>query len=327
LRSRTKIILSIGLVGIISVGIIGALIYLDTNTAINPQYPDFITSNEDYFVTRIGDVPNIDESTYQLSVSGLIDNPGAFSLDELRSLDMVDLPLTTECIGNKDKGPLVPTAIWQGFVLYDFLVSLGLSENATGVQYRAADGYYASHTMDQVKDNGILAALYMNGEVIPPNQGFPLRILNPGYYGAKQPAWVTEIEVINRSLSDYWDDRGWDSSPPMEVDSLIFFPQDQVNLNVNDTLEIGGAAFGGTRVTHVEYTHDSGATWDTADIVQSMDADNVWIFWGAQITFPDPGTFTLAIRATDINNNTQTEDDTDYTDGTSVWPKLTITVT
>ncbi len=291
------------------------------------EFPDFFTKNEDYFVTRIGAVPDIDRDTYQLEIKGLIESPTNFSLQELQALNLTDLPLTIECIGNPFTGKLVSTAMWRGFKLYDLLETLGISEGATGVRYMAADGYYASHTMDQLENNGVLGALYMNGVEIPPIHGFPLRILNPGYYGVKQPAWVTEIEVIDRPLEDFWQDRGWDTSPPMEIDSKIFFPGGyRPSVNVSQNLKVGGCAFGGTRVKYVEYTIDDGLTWNNATIVQQIDADNVWVFWEFEISFSSVGQFTLQVRATDINDNQQIKTDTSYLDGTSSWPLIVINV-
>ncbi|MFW9919602.1 MAG: molybdopterin-dependent oxidoreductase, partial [Candidatus Thorarchaeota archaeon] len=229
--------------------------------------------------------------------------------------------------GNGANGKLVGTAMWRGFNVYDLLESLGLSENATGVKYLAADGYYASHTLDQLENNGVLGALYMNGVEIPPVQGFPLRILNPGYYGIKQPAWVTEIEVIDRPLEDYWEDRGWDTSPPIAVDSKIFFPSGSTSINVEQDLRIGGCAFGGTRVKLVQYTVDDGATWNNATIVQQIDADNVWVFWEISVSFSSIGQVILQTRATDVNDNQQIRTDTSPLDGTSSWPMLIINVT
>ncbi|MFW9845941.1 MAG: molybdopterin-dependent oxidoreductase [Candidatus Thorarchaeota archaeon] len=290
------------------------------------EYPDFITKNKDYYLTRIGDVPQIDRDTYELEIRGLVENPRSFSLDELYALNLTEMPLTVECIGNSEDGPLIGTAVWKGFNVYELLQSLGISENATGVKYRAADGYFASHTLDQLINNGVMGALYMNGVEIPPVQGFPLRILNPGYYGVKQPAWVTRIEVIDRPLEDYWEDFGWDTSPPMPIDSHIFFPDTYVTINVNENLRIGGCAFGGTRVKVVEYTIDYEATWNEASIVQQMDADNVWVFWEIDISFSEATQVILQVRATDINNNQQNKTDSYYLDGTSMWPHLTITV-
>jgi hypothetical protein len=290
------------------------------------HYPDFITTNEDYYITRIGSVPDIDESSYRLIITGLVKTPRTFTIEELRKLDMVEFPLTVECIGNSPEGPLLSTAIWKGFRLYDLLVSLGLDDNATGVQYRAADGYYASHTLEQIKTNGIIGALYMNGEVIPPNHGFPLRFLNPGYYGVKQPAWVTEVEVIDRPIKDYWEDRGWDCSPPMAIDTTIYFPRDGVRVKAGEPLEVGGAAFGGTRVTSVEVTMDGGKTWQDAEIVKSVDVDNVWVFWKATLIFPEVGKITVNVRASDILGNVQQEDDPDRYDGANDWPVLNVWV-
>lgn len=289
-------------------------------------FPDFITSNEDYYVTRIGEVPEIDEASYLLKVTGLVDNPRDFTLEELRAFTQVEMPLTVECIGNAPEGPLLSTALWKGFILYDFLVALGLDESATGVQYRAADGYYASHTIDQIKNNGVFAALYMNGEVIPALHGFPLRILNPGYHGVKQPAWVTEIEVIDMPVKDYWEKLGWDCSPPMAIDSTIFFPGDGIRVGVGEILEIGGAAFGGTRVKTVEVTTDKGVTWHEAEIVEAMDTDNLWVFWRANLTFQTAGKYSMNVRATDSRGNTQPENDPDKYDGKNDWPLLKITV-
>lgn len=289
-------------------------------------YPDFITTNADYYITRIGSVPTIDPGDYRLEVSGLVDTPKSLSLEELYAMDMNEFPLTVECIGNTPEGPLISTAVWEGFLLYDLLLSLGIDETATGVQYRAADGYYASHTMDQIKDNGIIGALYMNGDVIPAKHGFPLRILNPGYHGVKQPAWVTEIEVIDRPIKDYWEDRGWDCSPPMAIDTTIFFPADGVQVGSGVPLTIGGAAFGGTRVARVEVTADKGQTWQDAEIVESMDVDNVWVFWEAVLTFADTGKHSIHVRATDIEGNVQQENDPDKYDGANDWPVLEVQV-
>jgi len=307
--------------------IILGIIFVDPGNNSDDEFPDFITKNSDYFVTKIGDVPDIDSDTYTLNVWGQIDNPKSFSLTELQGLDLIEKTLTTECIGNPPKGPLISTAVWKGFLIYDFLLTLGLKENATGIKYLAADGYYASHTLSQLENNGTIGALYMNGEILPATQGFPLRIVNPGAYGAKQPAWVVDIEVIDRYLEDYWDDRGWDTSPPMDVDSTIFFPQNNVNVKIGDPLTIGGAAFGGTRISKIEYTINNGLSWSQGTIIQSIDADHVWIFWSVNVTFDVQGTVTFYTKATDIYNNTQPMNDSFWQDGFNNWPKLIINVT
>jgi DMSO/TMAO reductase YedYZ molybdopterin-dependent catalytic subunit len=289
-------------------------------TDISTDFPPFITPNDDYYITRIDGIPKIDGDTYSLEVKGLVKNPAKFNLDELYSLPMKELPLTVECIGNSPNGPLLSTAVWKGFLLYDFLEKLGLDERAASVRYEGADGYFASHTLAQIKNNGVLVALYMNGVPIPPMHGYPVRILNPGYHGVKQPAWIVSMEVLDEVDKDYWEVRGWDCSPPMAVDSTIFFPKKKTTAKVNQPLVMGGAAYGGTRIAKVEITTDKGKSWKEANIVKKMDADNVWIFWEAELIFPKKGKFTVNVRSTDIHGNVQQETDPDRYNGSNDWP-------
>ncbi len=287
-------------------------------------FPDFITANDDYFVTRIGDVPEIDGASYALEVTGRVAEPRSFTMAELQALPRRERTLTVECIGNSTDGKLVSTAVWSGFDLLDLLESLGLEAGATGVRYEAADGYYATHTLEQLQTHELLGALEMNGVPIPPVHGYPLRILNPGFFGVKQPAWVTEIEVLDMPETDYWEDRGWDVSPPMDVDSRFFFPEDGATVAADESIQVGGAAYGGTRAAGVEVSFDDGGSWVEAEIVDSVDLDHVWAFWQAEVTLPGPGTYTLTARATDESGTTQPTLDDDRLDGNNTAPSIVV---
>lgn len=316
---------------IAAIGVVASLMTLGgchrgARENVTAPFPDFITSAADYYVTRIGSVPDIDPDAYRLGITGLVDQSRSYTLDELYAMPMEELPLTVECIGNATNGSLVSTAVWKGIPLYEFLVSLGLNDRATGVRYEAADGYYATHTLEQIRDNEVLLALYMNGDPIPPLHGFPVRVLNPGYYGVKQPAWVVGIDVIDRPPEDYWADRGWDVSPPMAIDTKIFSPVGSPTVQVGEALTVTGAAFGGTRVARVEASVDRGETWQEANIVEQMDADNVWVFWETEFTFDSSGTYQINIRATDIHGNTQQETEPDRYDGQNDWPMVRVRV-
>lgn len=286
-----------------------------------------MTENEDYFTTRIGDVPEIDADTYRLEVTGLVQNPRNYTLDELYSLPQKDILLTIECIGNSKNGILISTANWTGFVLADLLDSLNASWKATEVRFYAADGYFASATMNEVKSKNVIGALYMNGVPIPPLHGFPLRIINPGYHGVKQPAWVTKIEVLNTPVQDYWEQLGWRVNQKMEVDSTIFKPEDNTWYKVGDTVTVSGAAFGGGRIAYVEVTGDKGNTWVNASLVRRTDLDNVWVFFQANLSFEEPGNYTVNARATAVSGATQEEDDPDRYDGKNDWPVKKVIVT
>lgn len=327
---RRKKLVGVGITAIIltlSLIIGFSSLFINSSDIANEiDFPDFYTKTEDYFVVRIGDIPQIDELSYKLKLSGCIENPTNYSLSELRALPLIEYPLTIECIGNPSFGPLIATANWSGFHIYSLLDSLGLKSNATGVKYYAADGYYVTHTMGQLINNNVIGALYINDQVLPPIQGFPLRIINPGYYGAKQPAWVIEIEVIDMPLSDYWDDRGWDTSPRMHVDSKIFFPKNQTSMKSGKSILVGGAAYGGTRILMVEYTLNNGYDWFQAEIIKSIDYDHVWVFWLIKLKFIERGIKTIYVKATDIYNRTQPRIDSDRRDGDNSWPSLSIEI-
>ena len=326
---RNKKIVGVGaIVGVIIIGLVIVFYPVPNNNSLDylKNFPDFYTKAQDYYITRIGTIPEIDENNYELKITGSIDNPTNFSLNELRALPLIEFPLTIECIGNTPDGSLLSTANWSGFSIYNLIDSLGLKSNATGVKYYAADGYYATHTMEQLMNNTVIGALYINNQTLPPVQGFPLRIINPGYYGAKQPAWVTEIEVINMSLNDFWDDNGWDTSPSMPVDSKIFFPNNFHPVHTGDSVFLGGAAYGGTRISKVEYTLNDGLDWHQAEIIKSVDFDNVWVFWVINIIATERGYITIKVKATDIYNQTQPKTDSDFLNGDNSWPFLNIQV-
>jgi len=286
----------------------------------------FIVPVEDYFVTRIGGVPEVDGSSYVLNVTGLVTENASFTLEELRALPRVDLPLTVECIGNPAKGSLLGTAVWGGFEVYDLLESVGLEDNATAVRFSAADGYFASYTLDQLRNETVIGALWMNGDIITPEQGYPMRVVIAGYYGVKQPMWVTEIEVMDRPLEDYWTVFRWDVSPPIAIDAKFQFPSTGSTFTSNTSFEVGGVAFGGTRATGVEVTYDAGSTWIQADIVRSLDLDDLWVFWKVNVTIDTPGNHILQARATDVDGNVQPESDPNRLDGTHSWPALSVTI-
>ena len=159
-------------------------------------YPDFITPNDKYFDTRIADIPSINAESYRLKISGAIDHPSTYNLRDLLLLDMVKRTLTIECIGNLPNGPQLGTAEWRGFRIFDLLDNPGIQDDATTVKYLSADGNFTFNTIEELKNQEVIGALFMNDESIPPLYGYPLRIIFPGYFGVRQPGWIVEIQVL-----------------------------------------------------------------------------------------------------------------------------------
>jgi hypothetical protein len=296
------------------------------NKELLKEFPSFITPITDYFETRIGGIPDIKESDYQLTISGAIDNPAVLSLQDLVDLKQVEKNLTIECLGNPVNGSLLGTATWKGFRIYDLLASLGIGEKAITVKYHCADGYYTYNTIEELQNSDVIGALFMNGEPIPAKYGFPLRVIFPGYYGVRQPGWIVEMELLETSVEDYWSRKRWDTDSTMTVDSKFFFPLDNSVIGVGDTVSIGGAAYGGRRISSVEITVDDGKTWIPASISQRVDEDFVWVFWQYKFIPQNTGSVTIRSRATDQDGRIQVVADNKSLDGTNTQPTVTIHV-
>jgi hypothetical protein len=290
------------------------------------DFPEFITPVNKYFDIRLGEIPTINVNSYRLKISGSVNNPTSFSLEELKKLNMVEKTVTIECIDNPENGYLLGTAVWKGFKVFDLLTSLGIKDGASVVKYYCADGYYTLNTLEELQEREVLGALYMNGEPLLPAYGFPLRIIFPGYYGVRQPGWVVEMEVLETGSLDYWSLQGWNTDEPIDVDSKIFFPANNSSFTIGDSIRIGGAAYGSDRISSVDITVDDGNEWIPATIKRSLDEDYVWIFWEVYYTPLQAGTLTIHSRATARDGTIQPREEMEYTDGINAWPEVTISV-
>jgi hypothetical protein len=328
-----KIYLFLQRCGIILLAIAISSCERNNREELNPRhltnFPEFITPIEKYFNINIAGNHTIDGNSYRLKISGMVNHPAEFSLEQLQHLKMIQKTVTVECIDNNNNGNLLGTATWKGFDVYRLLDSLGINAGVTFAKYHCSDGYFTYNTLEELKNGGVLGALYMNGEIIPQNYGFPLRIIFPGYYGVRQPGWVVEIELLENGISDYWGQTQfdkWNTDSTIALDSKIFFPANHDTFTLGENVKVGGAAYGCRRISSVDVTVDNGKTWIPAIIKQSMDEDYVWVFWEANYTPPSAGLLTINSRATATDGRVQPQGDPDYLDGINSWPTITIFV-
>ncbi len=163
-----------------------------------------ITPNDEFFVMQIGDTPIFDMDNYKLKVDGLVTHPLELEYDEIIAMPSISLDSTLKCVsGPSDR------AAWKGVSLSHILDLAGANENAQDIIFWAADGYSSSLNMTEARADDVLLCYEMNGEPLPPNQGFPLKIVVPGHYGYKWVKWITEIEIIGYDYEGYWESRGW----------------------------------------------------------------------------------------------------------------------
>lgn len=164
-----------------------------------------ITPNDEFFVVSIGSSPNIDTENWVLSVDGLVENPLNLSYENITTFPVTSEIVTLKCVD----GP-TGTANWTGVKLKAILDMAFIEENATEVIFYGADRYSSSLTLEDASSSDVILAYEMNGEPLPVDQGYPLRVVAPGKYGYKWVKWITRIEVIDYDYKGYWESRGWD---------------------------------------------------------------------------------------------------------------------
>ncbi|MEZ4616084.1 MAG: molybdopterin-dependent oxidoreductase [Caldilineaceae bacterium] len=186
-----------------------------------------ITANEDFYRIDINTRPPvIERASWQLEVAGLFDQTEPLTLDDLMAMPAVTQPITISCISNRIGGDLISASEWTGVRLRDLLAKVGLQAEAQELAIQATDGFYESVSMQDMMDPRTLLVYGMNGETLPVEHGFPLRIYIPNRYGMKQPKWITQIEATSEKGSGYWVDRNWsaEARPASSRSSMPLLP-------------------------------------------------------------------------------------------------------
>jgi sulfane dehydrogenase subunit SoxC len=284
------------------------------------------------------DIPAVDPERFRLEVTGAVERPLALSLDELRRRERVDRPITFECAGNGrallEPRPVsqpwlteaVGTAEWGGAPLAPLLEEVGASHSAlellftgldAGIEGGEAQRYERALPIQEARE--AILAYDMNGAPLPPQHGFPLRLVVPGWYGMQNVKWLTRITVLEEPYTGFQNSVAYrmydaDGEPGEPVTrmlprSLMVPPGVPDFMTRTRHLEAGstklsGRAWSGTgSIDAVEVSTDGGASFDPALLEPSLGASawRGWSFtWDAT-----PGEHILSSRATDSSGKTQ----------------------
>ena len=139
--------------------------------------------------------PRVDESQWRLEVTGHVEEPRTYTLDDLREMPAVPQIQTLECISNSVGGGLISNAEWTGVRLADLIAAARPREGAVQVYFDAVDGFTNTMSMERAMRPIALIALTMNGAPLQDRHGFPARLLAPGSYGEVSVKWITRIDV------------------------------------------------------------------------------------------------------------------------------------
>jgi DMSO/TMAO reductase YedYZ molybdopterin-dependent catalytic subunit len=277
-----------------------------------PGIPKLITpASAFYLIDTALTSPRIDANDWKLSVKGAVDNPVEFSYKDLLGMSTREADITLSCVSNTVGGGLVSNGRWTGVLLSDVLAEAGMSRDkittaSRQLVGRSVDGFTTGFKTDIALDGrNALVAFGLNGSELPVKHGYPVRLVIPGLYGyVSATKWLTEIELTNWNFDAYWIQRTWSKEGPIKTQSRIDTISAGDNLSAGKN-PIGGIAWAPHRaIQKVEVSTDGGETWNTARLAKQL-AEDTWrqyvYDWDAK-----PGDYTIQVRATDGNGETQT---------------------
>jgi DMSO/TMAO reductase YedYZ molybdopterin-dependent catalytic subunit len=268
------------------------------NVSPAPGTRSELTSNEAFYRIDINTrSPVINNVEWQLIVNGLFETPINLTLDELMTFPTLTQAITLSCISNRVGGDLIGTSNWTGLRLRDLLAKLGLKAEARSLVVEGTDGFFETVVMEDMLDPRTLLVYGMNGETLPVDHGFPLRIYIPNRYGMKQPKWISSITAVADEPEGYWVQRGWSKEAIPQIVSVI----DSVAIEQpteSGLVPMGGIAWAGERgISKVEVQVDD-EPWKEATLRIPPLSPLTWVQWRYDWN-PIPGKHQIQVRAVD----------------------------
>lgn len=288
------------------------------------------TPNDQFYrVDTALTVPTIDPATWRLVVDGMVDQRMELSFDDLIGRGLDEYSITLTCVSNEVGGNLVGSARWLGVPVRDILALAGVQSGADMVLSRSVDGYTASTPLASLTDAGTdaILAVAMNGEPLPLEHGFPVRMVVPGLYGyVSATKWLTELKVTTFAQDEaYWTPRGYDAEAPIKFSSRVDTPKAGAPVPAG-TVAIGGVAWAQTvGIDRVEVQIDDG-DWQEATLSTAVNVDT-WVQWFLEWE-AEPGTHYVTVRAVNRDGEVQEQERAPIApNGSSGWQRTLVTVT
>lgn len=312
---------------------------LNTAGDLSVVAASLVTPVEQFYTRSHAPPPVIDAAAWRLVVDGLCARPLTLSLDALRQFPRREVTATLLCAGLRRNellqvAPLpgelpwgpepAATGHWTGVSLRDVLDAAGVSDDARHISFTGLDavqrhgqtfGFGGSITVEKARDADVLLAYEQNGEPLRAAHGFPVRVMVPGWIGARSVKWLGRITALREPSDNYFQTKAYriqtvvDPASPTDVSRGE--PLSAINLNAvmlqpthgavvaGGALTICGWAVGasGAEVTAVEYSLDDGTTWASAQISPDRTRWS-WTRWSASITVAS-GPQQIVVRAHD----------------------------
>jgi len=268
--------------------------------------PFYTPDSKFYRVDTALVVPQVNASTWQLRIHGMVDKPITLTFDDLIRRPMLEHDVTLTCVSEAVGGGYIGNARWQGILLADVLREAGIQSGADQIVMRDVNGMTIGVATDPVLDGRkSMLAVGMNGQLLPVEHGYPVRAVIPGLYGyVSATKWVVDMELTTFGAYDaFWVKQGWSQQGPIKTESRIDVPKGGGTGLAAGQVTIAGVAWAQHRgIEAVEVSVD-GIWYDAKLAVQdTIDTWRQWYYvWDAT-----PGPHVLQVRATDQTGYTQT---------------------
>jgi sulfane dehydrogenase subunit SoxC len=250
-----------------------------------------ITASALHYERHHSGVPDLDPSTHTLTIHGLVNRQLVFTLDELKRFPSVSRIFFLECSGNTSsewRGAnamdvqrshgLTSCSEWTGVWLSTLLRECAVTPAGTWILAEGADAARVARSIPMAKAmKDVLVAYAQNGEPLRPEQGYPLRLIVPGFEGIINIKWLHRLKVIDQPAMTRWETSKYTDLMPdgtsriftleMDVKSVITRPSGGDRLPGSGVYEISGLAWSGRgSIARVDITTDGGATWSAAEL-------------------------------------------------------------
>ncbi len=279
------------------------------------------TPNQDFYLIHTALAPpSISPEDWRLRIHGMVDRELTLTYQDLIDRQLTEAWITLCCVSNIVGGDLIGNAYWSGVLARDLLAEAGVQPGANAVRQTSRDGWDCGTPLAALTDDrNAMLAIAMNGQPLPVQHGFPVRMVVPGLYGyVSATKWLVDLEVTTfDKFSAFWTERGWSEKGPVKTESRIDVPGNGATVKAG-SLKIGGSAWSQhTGIEKVEYQLD-GADWQVAELGRVPGADT-WVQWTGTVDV-EPGEHRVVVRATDKSGYTQTPARADVLpDGATGW--------
>ena len=305
------------------------------------EFDSFITPNKKFFNVSHYNRPKIDPATWKLEISGLVENPMTLTLEDIKSHPKKEVNFTLECSGNHGFPTFtgaIGNAKWGGTPLAPFLKKVGIKENGIEVIFFGHDSgkekirdvtmpqnFARSMSVEDALDENHILCYEMNGEPLPQQNGAPVRLIAPGWYGIACVKWLKRIEVRDTRFMGRFMGRDYVTiREEKRPDGESVWMETSVGktklkslaakvARVGNEYRIYGAAWGAP-IEKVEVKIDNGP-WQEVTIEPREDDEFAWKIWHLNWNNPTIGEHTIVSRAIDTAGNIQPEADSDYIKG------------